>query len=198
VTATSKPEATAPEPAEFRAAIGSLLSAHPRPEIVLEEVPAPRRLAPHAHALTADLEIDDTELATGRLVLLHDPAGHDAWNGTFRVVTYVRAELEPEVGADPMVLEVAWTWLTDALSGHGAEYTAISGTATRVASQSFGVMADQPSTAHIEVRASWTPLTTELSSHLLAWTEALSMAAGVPPLPDGVTAFSRRRSQSGP
>ena len=43
------------------------------------------------------------ELGTGRLVLLHDPAGHEAWQGTFRVVTYVRAELEPEMAADPLL-----------------------------------------------------------------------------------------------
>lgn len=198
MTATSKTERPAEEPAKFRAAVGSLLSVPPRSEIILEEVPAPRRLAPHAHALTADLEIDDTELATGRLVLLHDPVGHEAWRGTFRVVTYVRAELETEVGADPMVLEVAWSWLTDALRGHAAEHTAISGTTTRVASQSFGAMSEHPPSAHIEVRASWTPTSTDLSPHLLAWTEALAMAAGVPPLPDDVTALSRRRQQGGP
>ncbi|MEV6784924.1 DUF3000 family protein, partial [Streptomyces sp. NPDC051098] len=33
----------------------------------------------------------EDDLADGRLVLLHDPAGHDAWQGTFRMVTLVRA-----------------------------------------------------------------------------------------------------------
>ena len=49
----------------------------------------------------AVLRLDD-EVATGRLILLHDPAGHEAWEGTLRLVTYVTVELEPElaVGAD--------------------------------------------------------------------------------------------------
>ena len=63
-----------------------------------------------------------TELATGRLVLLHDPAGHEAWQGTFRVVTYVRAELEPEMASDPLLPGVGWAWLTEALDGHGAGF----------------------------------------------------------------------------
>jgi len=48
-----------------------------RNEIVLEEVPAPQKLAPHALALTADVDID---VATGRFVLLHDPQGQDGQN----------------------------------------------------------------------------------------------------------------------
>ena len=56
-------------------------------------------------ALSADVVVDadDDELGTGRFVLLHDPAGHETWQGTFRVVTFVRATLEPELAADPLV-----------------------------------------------------------------------------------------------
>ncbi len=54
----------------------------------------------------------EEDLADGRLVLLHDPAGHDAWHGTFRLVTLVRAELEPEMAADPLLPDVCWSWLT--------------------------------------------------------------------------------------
>ena len=74
-----------------------------RPEVILEEVPAPQRIAPHALALSADVVVDDEELATGRFVLLHDPAAPEAWEGTFRVVSFVRAALEPELGADPLL-----------------------------------------------------------------------------------------------
>ena len=49
-------------------------------------------------------------------MLLHDPDGHEPWEGTFRVVTFVRAELEPEIGADPMLAEVGWSWLMEALA----------------------------------------------------------------------------------
>ena len=56
------------------------------------------------------------DVATGRLVLLHDPAGQDAWDGTLRLVTYVTAELEPELASDPLLPAVGWSWLTDALA----------------------------------------------------------------------------------
>ena len=95
-----------------------------RPEVVLEEVPAPQRIAPFALALSADVVVDDEELATGRFVLLHDPAAPEAWEGTFRVVSFVRAVLEPELGADPMLGQVGWSWLEDALSAAGVAATA--------------------------------------------------------------------------
>src|SRR4051812_31655634 len=140
-------------PEDFRRAVAALRAATPRPEVVLEETPAPQRLAPHAVALTADVfspADPDTELGTGRLVLLHDPAGHEAWAGTFRLVTYVRAELDQEMAADPMLPGVGWAWLTEALDGHGAAFTAASGTVTRVASESFGAIAGEPGSAQIE------------------------------------------------
>jgi hypothetical protein len=168
-------------PEEFARALAALRAATPRPEVVLEETPAPQRLAPHAVALTADViapQDPETELGTGRLVLLHDPAGHEAWQGTFRVVTYVRAELEHEMAADPLLPGVGWAWLTEALSGHGAGFTAASGTVTRVASESFGAIAGEPASAQIEIRASWTPVDDAFQAHLLAWCDLLCTATG--------------------
>jgi DUF3000 family protein len=181
-------------PEDFRRALAALRATPTRPEIVLEETPAPQRLAPHAVAMTADVVVGEAELATGRLVLLHDPVGHEAWQGTFRVVTYVRAELEPEIAADPLLLGVGWAWLTEALDGHGATFTAASGTVTRVASESFGGMATQPGTAQIEIRASWTPLDDAFDAHLLAWCDLLCTTAGLPPVPAGVVSLPSRRS----
>jgi Protein of unknown function (DUF3000) len=185
-------------PEEFRRALVSLRSAIPRPEVLLEETPAPQRLAPHAVAMTADVlteeaEDDEDELATGRLVLLHDPAGHEAWQGTFRIVTYVRAELETEMAADPMLPGVGWAWLTEALAGHGAAFVAASGTVTRVASESFGAIAGEKSSAQIEIRASWTPVDDAYDAHLLAWCDLLCTTAGLPPVPAGVVPLPSRR-----
>ena len=59
---------------------------------------------------SAAVHRSEDEVATGRLVLLHDPDGQDAWNGTLRVVTYVAAELEPEMAGDPMLAAVGWSW----------------------------------------------------------------------------------------
>lgn len=177
-------------PADFVAAVESLRRARLRPEITVEETPAPKRMAPFAFALTADVA---EEAATGRLVLLHDPDGHDAWHGKFRLVTYVRAALEPEIAADPFLPGVGWAWLTDALAGQGAQFTAPSGTVTRVASESFGGMADEPPTADIEIRASWTPVGRDMTPHVLAWGEVLTTAAGLLPLPAGVVAIPSQR-----
>ena len=187
-------------PEEFSRALASLRAATPRPEVVLEETPAPTRLAPYAVALTADvippLE-PENELGTGRLVLLHDPAGHEAWQGTFRVVTYVRAELEHEMASDPLLPGVGWAWLTESLAEHGAAFTAASGTVTRVASESFGAIVGEPGSAQIEIRASWTPLSDRFDSHLLAWCELLCTTAGLPPLVPGVVTLPTRRRPAG-
>ena len=183
-------------PEEFSRALASLRAGTPRPEVVLEETPAPQRLAPHAVALSADVVAPgdpDTELGTGRLVLLHDPAGHEAWEGTFRVVTYVRAELDHEMASDPLLPGVGWAWLTEALEGHAAAYTAASGTVTRVASESFGAIAGEPGSAQIEIRASWTPLDDAFGAHLLAWCDLLCTTAGLPPTTPGVVTLPVRR-----
>ncbi|MGZ4631087.1 MAG: DUF3000 domain-containing protein [Actinomycetes bacterium] len=182
-------------PEEFLQALAALRGAKPRPEVVLEETPAPQRLAPHAVALTADVTTpgDDDELATGRFVLLHDPVGHEAWAGTFRVVTYVRADLEPEMAVDPLLAGVGWAWLTEALDGHGAAFGAPSGTVTRVSSESFGAIAEDTGSAQIEIRASWTPLDEGFDAHLLAWCDLLCTTAGLPPVAPGVVTLPRRR-----
>ncbi len=188
-------------PEVFSRALEQLRTARLRPEVELTEVPAPQRIAPYAVALTADVLARPTalgadepeELASGRFVLLHDPAAPEPWDGTFRAVTFVRAELEPEFGADPMLGEVGWSWLLDALAAHEARFTQDGGTVTRVVSQSFGALAERPASVEIEVRGSWTPLGEDLGVHLLGWSDLLCTVAGLPPLPEGVTALPGRR-----
>jgi len=178
-------------------AAASMRKARLRPEVLCEEMPAPQRIAPYATALSADVTVDGTDVGTGRIILLHDPAGNDAWAGTFRCVAYVRAEIDPEMITDPMLSAVGWSWLTDALEAHGATYAAPSGTVTRVATESFGGMADEEASAQLEIRASWTPLSLELAAHVEAWAELLCTAVGLPPVPDGVTPMPSRRGQRG-
>jgi hypothetical protein len=190
-------------PPEFREAVATMHAARLRPEIFCEEMPAPQRIAPYASALSADVTVDDTDLGTGRIILLHDPAGNDAWDGTFRCVAYARAEIDLELITDPMLAAVGWSWLTEALDAHEASYTAASGTVTRVATESFGGMADEGGTAQIEIRASWTPTVPDdlapldLAPHVEAWGELLCTAVGLPPVPDGVTVMPSRRGQRG-
>ena len=126
-------------PQEFRDAVAQLRAARLRPEVLCEEMPAPQRIAPYAAALSADVTVDGEDVGTGRIVLLHDPAGNDTWGGTFRCVAYARAELTRDFAADPMLAEVAWTWLIEALEAHGADLRrARPGTVTKVTSESFG------------------------------------------------------------
>jgi Protein of unknown function (DUF3000) len=193
-------------PAQFRAAVAALRAARLRPEVFCEEMPAPQRIAPHATALTADVTVDEVDVGTGRIILLHDPAGNDAWQGTFRCVAYVRADLDPELITDPLLAEVGWSWLEEALEAHGAKFVAASGTVTRVATESFGGMADETGTAQIEIRASWTPCDAEgasydvvpdIASHAEAWGELLCTSVGLPPVPEGVASMPSRRGQRG-
>jgi hypothetical protein len=179
-------------PETFARAVAGLRSVTLRPEIEIEEVGAPQRLAPYTFALSATVVRHDDEIATGRLILLHDPVGHEAWEGTMRLVTYVTAEVDVDMAADPLLPAVGWTWLTDALDAQDAGYRAIGGTVTQTMSTRFGELAGPPATADIEIRASWTPTDDDLGAHLLGWSVLLASTAGLPP--PGVTALPARRA----
>ncbi|MEV4637059.1 DUF3000 domain-containing protein [Actinoplanes sp. NPDC049548] len=184
------PTSAAPE--AFTRAVAGLRAAAPREEILLEEIAAPQRLAPYGFALSATVLRDGDEVASGRLILLHDPAGHDAWQGNLRLVTLITAELESDLAGDPLLPAVAWTWLTDGLDQQDAAYTAIGGTITQTTSTRFGELAGPAPTADLEIRASWTPTSDDLGAHLQGWCAMLSSTAGLPP--PGVTAFNRHRA----
>ena len=193
-------EVNAQVPAQFLAALDSLRNHRVRPEVHLTEVPAPARIAPYSVALSGELPAvpggaldDHAELATGRFVALYDPAGQEAWDGTFRIVTLVRAHLDAELGNDPLLAEVAWTWLLDSLAAEGAPARALSGTVTRILSQSFGSLETHPDDVEVEIRASWSPPGSDLGPHIRAWGALLCTSAGMPPLPEGVTSLGLRR-----
>ena len=181
--------------ASFDRALAGLRAVRFRPELTVDEVPAPQRLAPHAVALTAEFVEDDEELASGRFVLLHDPDGVDAWEGQFRAVIFIRATLEPDLATDPLLTGVAWAWLLEALEAEGGPRTALGGTVTRVMSESFGSLGERDVTGSIEIRASWTPLgdPEDLGMEARAWAAALAQAAGLLPLPPGVSSLVQPR-----
>jgi len=195
------PETEESLPPEFEAALRALRSAPRRPELMVTEIPAPSRLAPFAVAFSADIKPvrpgSDSELGTGRFVLLYDPDEPDAWGGAFRVVCFAQAPLETEIGLDPFLAEVTWTWLVDALDARGARYIAASGTATKILSSGFGELARQGDGAQIELRASWTPLDHHLTAHVEGWGELLCMLAGLPPAGEGISMLSARRAARG-
>lgn len=197
----SEPASEPALPATFARALTSIREAATRAELVLGDIPAPTGLAPHAVALAADVRPVshglDSVLGTGRFVLLYDPEEPDAWGGPFRVVCFAQAPLETDIGLDPFVADVAWSWLIDALSARDARYSAASGTATKVLSTGFGELADQGDGAQLEVRASWSPDDDEIGSSVEAWSDLLCRLAGLPPSQDAVGLLPHRRGGRG-
>lgn len=174
-----------------------------RSEFSWRTIPAPSRMAPSTWACTGEILVHDDELASGRLVILHDPAGQESWDGTYRMVALVQAQLEPEFAVEAMLGDVAWSWVTESLELHEAESRELGCTATRVVSQSYGALASRASTVDVEMRVSWTPEplaatadsgaqqssgpedppAIDLVPHFAAWTAMLAAAGGLPPAP---------------
>jgi hypothetical protein len=177
-------------PEIFRNAVASLSAVRTRPEMQFEPIPAPRRLAPWAYAWGLELPGSGYAPTTGRLVLLHDPQGQGSWQGTLRLIGFVRAELDAELAGDPLLPAVSWSWLADALGSSGAGHTALGGTVTQTSSARFGAIAGPERTNDIELRASWTPIGDSLTEHAEAFCELMAAAAGLPPA--GVVALGRR------
>jgi len=195
-------------PAAFRSAVEQLRSTRTRSEVLLTDAPAPQRIAPFATAVGADVSVDGVEVATGRLILLHDPAGNDSWDGSWRCVSFVRADVDPEMVRDPLLSGVAWSWLEEGWATRGLEVLAPSGTVTAVLSEGFGGIESDGLTAQVEVRASWTPADVaaatmpdvaaatmpDVRAHAEAWGDLLGCAAGLPPVPAGVVPLPPRHA----
>jgi hypothetical protein len=175
-----------------------------RSELQVREIPAPERIAPHSIALAAGVvqgsthpaDDGDSPYGAGRLVLMHDPTSSDDWGGEFRIVCFAQAPLEVEIGIDPFIADVAWSWLVDALESRGAAYGYASGTATKTLSTGFGTLEEQGDAAQIEIRASWTPLDAEFGAHAEAWSELLCLLAGLPHH-EGVASLGSHRARRG-
>ena len=180
-----------PVPELFREAVAALQSVRPRREVLLEPMRAPQRLAPWSYAVSCEVAGPADVLASGRLVLLHDPDGQESWEGVLRLVAYVRAELDAELADDPLLPSVGWSWLTDALEVSGASWTALGGTVTETSSARFGDISGPARTDDLELRASWTPLTEDLVPHGEAFCDLMASVVGLPPV--GVALFSQRQ-----
>ncbi|WP_027499574.1 DUF3000 domain-containing protein [Rhodococcus sp. UNC363MFTsu5.1] len=181
------------EPAPFRSAIAAMQKASVHPQIEVGPIRPPQRLAPYSYALGAEVRHPESDIvaeqsegdAFGRLILLYDPEGDEAWNGTMRLVAYIQADLDADLAADPLLPEVAWSWLVDALESRGEPMTALGGTVTATSSVRYGDIAGPPHAHQLELRASWTPTSLELGAHVEAFCEVLAYAAGLPPV--GIT-----------
>jgi hypothetical protein len=209
--------------ATFRSAVAALEAGvaaqrQARTELAFDSQPPPRKLAPYAAAIGVTVREADDEIGSGRFILLFDPAGQPGWAGPLRIIAYIRADLEPEIAADPLIGQVGWTWLTEALEARTNGYREVSGTVTRVVTEGFGGKQDEPVATEFELRASWSPASPDtarpgpagpgsaglgpaglgrdgpdldglgLDGHVAAWCDALCTASGLPPSA-GVTAL---------
>lgn len=181
---------------EFDAAVAELRDTAFRADITVREIHTPQGLAPHAIALAADVrpgEDGESVYGTGRFVLLHDPDAPAAWDGTWRIVLFAQAPLETEIGTDPLLADVTWSWLIDALDSRDAAYHSASGTSTKTLSKGFGGLAAEGDGAQIELRASWTP-EGPFRPHVEAWAELVGMLAGLPPGSEGIAVIGARKA----
>lgn len=182
-------------PADFLDALESLKDHTFRPELHVTQIPPPKQIAPWAVALQTEVneagDLDpDLYRGNAKFVLLYDPAGQPAWDGQFRVVTYVSAPVESDVADDPMLGEVAWSWLGEALASQGAAYHNLTGTVTRIYNETFGGLALAASRTEIEIRASWSPDYSDVYHHLEAWADFTASACGLGPV--GVSSLRHR------
>ena len=155
-----------------------------------EEMPAPQRIAPYAAALSADVTVDGIDVGTGRLILLHDPAGNDAWDGTFRCVGLrprrdrPRDDHRPAAGRRRLVLadRGARGARRDVRLGlrHGdpRRHRELRRDGRRRAA------APRSRSAPRGPRR-WSTGTLDIEPHVEAWGELLCTAAGLPPVPGG-------------
>lgn len=168
----------------FEDAVSQLTHAQLRDDLAVREIPAPSGLAPNVYAVAGDVRPDEESgesvYGTGRFLLLNDPQEPESWGGPWRIVCFAQAPLDADIGLDPLVADVAWSWLADALSTRGARYHSAAGTATKTLSKGFGSLADEGEGAQIELRASWSP-ESGFDLHLEAWAELVCMLAGLPP-----------------
>jgi hypothetical protein len=180
----------------FDSAIAELRETAFRGDIVVHEIATPQALAPFAMALAADVRPDDhgeSVYGTGRFVLLHDPDEPGAWGGAWRIIIFAQAPLETEIGTDPLLADVTWSWLVDALDSREAVYHSPSGTSTKTLSKGFGGLAVEGDGAQIELRASWTP-DGPFRPHVEAWAELVGMLAGLPPGSEGIAVIGARKA----
>ncbi|MSO64005.1 MAG: DUF3000 domain-containing protein [Candidatus Planktophila sp.] len=187
----------------FERLINQLRAFTPRHEIILEEVPAPQKLAMYSFAFSVDVsngrtDDEEDELASGRFVLLHEPGGQDTWEGEFRCVSFVRADVDNAMQEDPSLPEFGWGWFLSALDGANCTITAASGTVTRVSSASFGKLSPRNNESEIEIRASWTPVISdpsEIIKHISGWCTLIAEVAGLQEIPEGVAAINTSRAR---
>ena len=194
-------------PPEFRAAVDSMHAARLRPEVFCEEMPAPQRIAPYAAALSADVTVDGTDVGTGRIILLHDPAGqrrlgrHLPLRGLRPRRDRARPDHRPDARRRRLVLADRGARrprcgvrrrLRHRHPGRHRELRRHGRRGRHRADRDPRLVDARPRRRTPPAGA---PL--DLAAHVEAWGELLCTAVGLPPVPEGVTAMPSRRGQRG-
>ena len=154
-------------------------------------IDAPQGLAPNALAFAADVTAGPGkhDRGTGRLIFLDDPSEPEGWGGRTRAIIFAQSPIEPLMGGHDELAQVAWSWLTESLEHANAPYVHPAATVTRVVSVGFGELAPQGRGSQIEVRASWSPTSSDARPHAEAWARFVLHVAGFEVLPDGVVSM---------
>lgn len=170
-------------PADFRDALLSIRGTDFGKIVEVSEIPAPKNIAPFSAAIGLEAAQIEGQAASGgnsRLVILFDPEEQPGWNGPFRLIAVFTAQVDPDLATGELFDEVVWSWFHDHLHSAGAGFHDPAGTVTTVQSTSFGALRPQDQQAQIEVRASWSPNTPDLSPHLKAVANFLAILSGYP------------------
>ncbi len=176
------------EPGYFDALVESVLSASWPHGLDVQRIDAPQGLAPNAIAFSGDVTAGAGrhDKGTGRLIFLDDPTEPEGWGGRTRAILFAQSPIEPQLGGNEELAIVAWSWLTDSLTESGAGYSHPAATVTRVVSQGFGELAQQGRGSQLEVRASWSPVDSDVRPHAEAWARFVLHVSGFDVQPDGV------------
>ncbi|MFC5939036.1 DUF3000 domain-containing protein [Corynebacterium choanae] len=181
-------QSNAPEP--FNTAVASMHAASLRDELAVSTIRPPRRLTPYSHAIGVEVEhplpadgtipVHSEGDTFGRLVLLYDHESEGTWQGDMRLVAFIQADVDHTMAEDQLMPEVVWSWLLEALEQREAEYSVLGGTVTATSSMRFGEIGGPPRAYQLELRASWTPDSTDLTRHVQAFGDVLAATAGLP------------------
>lgn len=167
-------------PEAFTQALLSIRRASRHRLIERQEVPPPSRLAPFSAALALHTrsERNAESVASGHFVVLYDPNGQLGWNGDFRLVAHIRSEVDDDMGRDPLLAEALWGYADECLREADPAFHDFTGSVTREISESFGNLQLRGSAFTVELRASWTPSSTNIGAHLGAWENLMALTSG--------------------
>ena len=178
-------------PSYFADLVHSLSAVNWPDGLDVHPIDAPTGLAPNALAFAADVTAGPGkhDRGTGRLIFLDDPSEPTGWGGRTRAIIFAQSPIEALMGVHDELAHVAWSWLTESLALAGAFYEHPAATVTRVVSVGFGDLAAQGRGSQIEVRASWSPTSSDGKPHAEAWARCVLHLAGFEILPEGVAAM---------